>query len=175
MYSFVQNLMSEVIFRTATCDDIELINKLAWEIFPETYKSILTKEQNDYMMDMMYSYANLKKQMTELGHTYCIAYLGQQPVGYASVRPQEKDIFHLEKIYVHPNFQNHKIGRKLFLHAIELIKQMHPEKCIMELNVNRNNKARGFYEHMGMKIVRQGDFPIGNGYYMNDYIMQMEI
>lgn len=28
---------------------------------------------------------------------------------------------------------------------------------------------------MGMKKVRQGDFPIGNGYYMNDYIMALRI
>ena len=41
----------------------------------------------------------------------------------------------------------------------------------MELNVNRNNKALQFYQHMGMRKLREGDFPIGNGYYMNDYII----
>lgn len=46
---------------------------------------------------------------------------------------------------------------------------------MLELNVNRNNKALHFYEHMGMKKLREGDFPIGNGYYMNDYIMGKEI
>jgi len=45
----------------------------------------------------------------------------------------------------------------------------------MELNVNRNNKALHFYEHKGMKKLREGDFPIGNGYYMNDYIMGLEL
>ena len=32
----------------------------------------------------------------------------------------------------------------------------------MELNVNRNNKALLFYERMGMRKLREGDFPIGN-------------
>ena len=45
----------------------------------------------------------------------------------------------------------------------------------MELNVNRNNPAVAFYEKMGMHKASQGDFHIGNGYYMNDYIMAMEI
>ena len=45
----------------------------------------------------------------------------------------------------------------------------------MELNVNRNNKALQFYAHMGRRKLREGDFPIGNGYYMNDYIMGLEI
>ena len=36
-------------------------------------------------------------------------------------------------------------------------------------------KALNFYERMGMKKLREGDFPIGNGYYMNDFIMGLEI
>ena len=59
--------------------------------------------------------------------------------------------------------------------AIKCIKEMHPEPCLMELNVNRNNKALQFYEYMGMRKLREGDFPIGNGYYMNDYIMGLDI
>lgn len=45
----------------------------------------------------------------------------------------------------------------------------------MELNVNRENRARYFYERMGMRRLREGDFPIGEGYYMNDYIMGLDI
>ena len=45
----------------------------------------------------------------------------------------------------------------------------------MELNVNRSNRAKGFYERMGMRVVREGDFPIGGGFFMNDYIMGMEV
>lgn len=48
-------------------------------------------------------------------------------------------------------------------------------KLTPTLNVNRNNKALHFYEHKGMKKLREGDFPIGNGYYMNDYIMGLEL
>lgn len=63
----------------------------------------------------------------------------------------------------------------LFKEAIKYIKEIHPEPCLMELNVNRNNKALQFYQHMGMRKLREGDFPIGNGYYMNDYIMGLDI
>ena len=60
--------------RKATSADCGLIHKLAWQIFPETYKEILSKEQLDYMMDWMYSPKNLRKQMEEEGHIYYIAY-----------------------------------------------------------------------------------------------------
>ena len=45
----------------------------------------------------------------------------------------------------------------------------------IELNVNRQNLALGFYRRMGMRIDREGDFDIGNGFYMNDYIMRLEL
>ena len=41
--------------RKATSADCGLIHKLAWQIFPETYKEILSKEQIEYMMEWMYS------------------------------------------------------------------------------------------------------------------------
>ncbi len=59
--------------------------------------------------------------------------------------------------------------------AVEYIRSVHPGPCMMELNVNRRNRALHFYERMGMCRLREGDFPIGDGYYMNDYIMGLEI
>ena len=134
--------------RKATTADCALIQKLAQQIFPVTYKDILTPEQTDYMMEWMYSLDNIRKQMEEEGHVYFLAY-------------EECEAAHC--------------GSFLFREAIKYIKEVHPGLCLMELNVNRNNKALQFYEHMGMRKLREGDFPIGNGYYMNDYIMGLEI
>ncbi|MCK9160380.1 MAG: GNAT family N-acetyltransferase, partial [Bacteroidaceae bacterium] len=47
--------------RKATIDDCALINVLAKEVFPVTYKEILSKEQMNYMMDWMYSLKNIRK------------------------------------------------------------------------------------------------------------------
>ena len=161
--------------RKADTADISLIHKLAWQIFPETYKNILSKEQTDYMMEWMYSPENIRKQMEEEGHIYYIAYEECEPAGYVSIQPEGENLYHLQKIYVLPYHQKYGLGKLLFRQAIEAIKELHPEPCRMELNVNRKNPALGFYKHMGMKKVREGNFPIGNGYYMNDYIMGIEI
>ena len=67
------------------------------------------------------------------------------------------------------------MGAALFRQAVEYIRSQHPAPCRMELNVNRHNRALHFYERMGMRKLREGDFPIGNGYYMNDYIMGLDI
>ena len=114
--------------------------------------------------------------MTEDGHTYFIAYEGDEPAGYLSIQPEGEHTYHLQKIYVLPSFQGKKLGKQLFNHAIEAIKGLHPEPCEMRLNVNRyNTKAVDFYFRMGMKKVFEGDFDIGHGYLMTDYIMALDI
>ncbi len=160
--------------RKATIEDSELIHRLAQQIFPATYRDILTPEQTAYMMEWMYAPDNIRKQMEE-GHVYLLALQNSEEVGYASVQQEGEDLFHLQKIYVLPLHQGAHCGSFLFREAIGYIKSIHPAPCILELNVNRNNRAVNFYEHMGMRKLREGDFPIGNGYYMNDYIMGMEI
>ena len=160
--------------REALKEDAVLIHTLAEQVFPDTYREILSPEQLDYMMDWMYAPENICKQMDE-GHAYLLASKDRQYCGYVSVEQQDKDLFHLQKIYVLPQFQGCKAGRFLFEQAIAYIKKIHPSPCTMELNVNRYNKALHFYERMGMTCARQGDFDIGNGYFMNDYIMSIKI
>jgi GNAT superfamily N-acetyltransferase len=138
----------------------------------------------EYMMDWMYSPANLQKQLDE-GHVYYIAYRDGKPCGYVSVQPEGiaddgRLLFHLQKIYVLPSEQGHGLGRALFDRAVAHVREVAggcTEGCRarIELNVNRSNPSIGFYHHLGLRILRQGDFHIGNGYYMNDYIMGLEV
>lgn len=161
--------------RQANNTDCELINRLAAIVFPATYQSILSSAQLDYMMEWMYAPTHIRKQMEEEGHVYFIAYWKGEACGYLSVQAQGDDLFHLQKIYVLPAFQGRRIGGLLFDQAVKYIHEVHPAPCLMELNVNRNNPALQFYEHKGMRKLREGDFPIGNGYYMNDYILGLDI
>lgn len=161
--------------RKSTVADCDTIRSIAEIAFPETYARILTKDQIDYMMEWMYSIPNLEKQMLEEGHIYYLAFEEGKPVGYVSIQQEGADLFHLQKIYVLPEMQGKGVGKKLFERAVEAVKELHPEKCSVELNVNRENGALHFYEKMGMKKLRSGDFDIGNGYYMNDYIMGLEV
>lgn len=164
-----------VEIRKATEADIPLVRELAGVVFPETYKEILSPEQVGYMMNWMYSVESLHKQMAEEGHIYYLVFWDGVAVGYLSVQPEGDAVFHLQKLYVLHTHQGLHIGRLLFEHAIKVIKQLHPQPCQMRLNVNRANRALTFYEKMGMTKIDEGDFPIGNGYYMNDYIMGLTI
>jgi hypothetical protein len=45
----------------------------------------------------------------------------------------------------------------------------------LELDVNRRNRARSFYEKQGFKVKAEKDTDIGNGFWMRDYVMAREI
>ncbi|MDR3246747.1 MAG: GNAT family N-acetyltransferase [Prevotellaceae bacterium] len=160
--------------RKATAQDVERIHFLASQVFPATYRDILSPEQLDYMFEWMYAPAHICRQMDE-GQVYMILSKAGEDCGYASVERQGEKLFHLQKIYVLPAFQGCRAGRFLFEEVVKHIREVCPVPCVLELNVNRRNEAFHFYRRMGMFVDREGDFPIGNGYYMNDYIMKMEI
>lgn len=182
-----------ISIRKATLADVLLINEMADVAFRATYKDILSADQIDYMMEWMYSVPSLEHQMTEEGHIYFISECPKAdideasvPCGYVSVQKDDspvqadddetvRTVYHLQKIYVLPEYQGKGIGEKLFRKIVDFVKEMNPYPCRIELNVNRHNKALHFYEKMGMKKLREGDFPIGKGYYMNDYIMGLDL
>ena len=159
---------------------IMCIHDMAELVFRHTYKDILSPEQMDYMMDWMYSPDSLRRQMED-GHVYYLAYSEGSLCAYVSVQPDGKAedgrlLFHLQKIYILPSEQGQGLGRILFDTVVSHVSSCKAgNKARIELNVNRNNPAIGFYQHLGLKILRQGDFHIGNGYYMNDYIMGIDL
>ena len=161
-------------------ENIQLVQDMAEIVFRHTYKDILSEQQMEYMMEWMYSLPNLRRQLRE-GHVYHICYVEGHPCGYVSVQPEgiAEDgvpVYHLQKIYVLPSEQGNGFGKLLFKTAVDYICSQTPGLPFrIELNVNRNNKAVDFYKHLGMNILRQGDFHIGNGFYMNDYIMGMDV
>ena len=161
--------------KSAEKNDCPLIRELASQIWEPTYSSILSKEQLDYMFEMMYSVEHINQQMTESGHRYFIVYADDKPAGYLSIEAKSDDEFIFQKIYTLPELQGKGLGRYIIEQGIAYLKSIHPSPFIIELYVNRENPAVGFYEHLGMKKIDTRDHDIGNGYYMNDYIMSMNV
>ncbi|MBS1745925.1 MAG: GNAT family N-acetyltransferase [Bacteroidetes bacterium] len=158
--------------RQATINDIPLIQDLTYTIWPVTYGSIVSKEQLKYMLELIYSDASLQKQMQE-GHHYIVVEDDKKPVAFADYGFLEDKIFKLHKIYVLPDQQGKSIGKFLINQVIDFVKQAGATTLV--LNVNRHNKAKQFYEHLGFTVLREDDIDIGEGYFMNDYIMGLDL
>ena len=135
--------------RKATVSDIPLIRQLTFQVWPQTYASIISKEQIDYMLDQMYSESSLEKQMSG-GSQFVFAYDEADPVGFASFGEEEPNTFKLHKLYVLPSQQGKGTGKWL---VEEIIKEVKLQgAATLFLQVNRNNKARQFYEKLGFTM-----------------------
>lgn len=157
----------------ASPTDIPVINKLASAIWGHTYLRILTKEQVDYMFDMIYTEEALQKQMQE-GQTFILLYKAGEPIGFAaySIKDATNKIYKLNKIYLLPECQGIGAGKWLINQVENNVRAL--GGTILDLNVNRYNKAREFYERCGYTVHQEEDIPIGP-YWMNDYVMRKKI
>lgn len=158
--------------RKATSKDIPLIRELTFKVWPQTYAAIISREQIEYMLEMMYSEASLLKQMNE-GCRFIIAYDNNEPVGFASCQETEPSLFKLHKIYVLNTQQGKGTGKFMIEYLLNDIRQK--GGSALQLQVNRHNKARNFYEKLGFVTIQEADFDIGNGYFMNDYVMEKKL
>jgi len=158
-------------FRFADLDDINTIGFLAQQIWPVTYGEILSSTQLDYMLRLFYSPNSLRKQMTEDKQRFLIVEEEEEPIGFASWAPaDEPGVFKLHKLYVQTGQQGKGRGKAILDFIFEDCRT-HGAKAL-RLNVNRHNKARGFYEKLGFRVIREEDVPIGNNYFMNDFVME---
>lgn len=166
------SIHDNITIRNAIKKDIPLIYSLVHEIWPETYKEILSPAQLEYMMELIYSEASLHKQF-DTGHHFLIAEENKNPVAFASYNMLKPGVYKLQKLYALPQEQGKGIGKLLINYITDAIKAEGATSLL--LNVNRHNKAKQVYEHLGFTVISEEDIDIGEGYFMNDYIMEKKV
>lgn len=157
--------------RRADLADLATVIALAHEIWHRHYPGIITPEQIDYMLARGYSHAALAPFVTDPTRGLALAERMGKALGFAAwYPPAEPATMKLDKLYVLPRLHGRGIGRMLIDHVAHAARR---SGCrTLTLNVNRNNAgAIRAYERCGFAIVQSGDFPIGNGFVMEDYIM----
>lgn len=126
------------------------------------------------MLDLFYSPESLEAQMLIKKHQFILVELDEEPVGFASFSHTEStDIYKLHKLYVLPEIQGKGLGKALLDFIIQQLKTS--EARLLLLNVNRQNRARSFYEKLGFTVIKEEDVDIGNNYFMNDYVMERKL
>ena len=161
------------VIRNADETDVHVISTLAHAIWPATYGSILSEPQLKYMLDLFYSEDALKKQIEDKHH-FLLALSNAETVGFASYsHGNTTGTYKVHKLYVHPMLHGHGFGKKLLDHIVKDIRRRGAVKLI--LNVNRHNRAINFYEKYGFKKAGEEDVAIGEGYFMNDFVMELDV
>jgi GNAT superfamily N-acetyltransferase len=163
---------SGLLIRPATFTDIPFIRDIAYKTWPSAYEDLLGKQQVEYMLNRFYSVDSLEDQIKNQ-HYFFLALKNYVPIGFTSFSEVYHGVYKLQKLYVLPNEQKTGVGQEL-LGTIETIARSRGA-AKLQLNVNRKNVAKSFYVRNGFTIIDKADIDIGNGYYMNDYIMEKQL
>ncbi|MBS1532606.1 MAG: GNAT family N-acetyltransferase [Bacteroidetes bacterium] len=160
--------------REATIDDTAIIIDLAERTWWPTYSPILEKEQIAFMLGEIYSFDKISSQLQTGTQSYLILEEEGRPVAFAGYSPRDEDsnVYKLHKLYCLPETQGKGYGKILINEVMR--KTLEAGKHTLDLNVNRHNKAKDFYEKIGFRVAYEEDIPIGP-YWMNDYVMRKEL
>ncbi|GAA4815871.1 GNAT family N-acetyltransferase [Actinomycetospora chlora] len=154
--------------------DIPTIQDLAKKSWIVAYADILKQDQIDYMLDMMYSEEALKKHFENPNFHYYLIREENQFLGFVGFEfHQEPETTKLHRIYFLKEAQGKGLGKEVLEFVKNEAKKNGNRRLI--LTVNKNNSAQKFYEYQGFKIYEEKILDVGNGYVMDDYLMELPI
>ena len=163
--------MTEIQITRAGLTDRDFIRSVSERTWPSTYGHIISQEQIDFMLEWMYSDDSLATQMNT-GCSFYIANMNGSNIGFCSV--SEEDGAHkLNKLYVLPTAQGTGAGKALLNKSIEVAKAAGSSSLFLQ--VNKLNTAYTFYLKHGFIKELEFKFDIGNGFFMDDYMMRLKI
>jgi ribosomal protein S18 acetylase RimI-like enzyme len=158
----------------AALGDERIIHELAWATWWTAYGNIVSAGQIRYMLEVLYNEETLRRLINNGEQRFIVLSEDGRPCGFAaySARPEDPSIYKLHKLYVLPDCQGKGFGHQMLQ---EVIARLETDQVkALELNVNRRNPARKFYESNGFVVVRDEDIAIGP-YWMNDYVMRLTL
>ncbi len=155
-----------------TVEALEILRRVAFKVWPQTFESILSKEQIEYMMDMMYAPSVLDRELASGVHFEVIVINGE-PSGYISYSRYDKEpnTAKLHKVYLLPGFHGLGVGQMMLDHAQKQCKNLGFDAILLTVN-KHNERAIKAYKRNGFVVTAAVKTPIGCGFFMDDYIMQ---
>lgn len=154
---------------TAIYSDLEKLEQLASFIWRESYTQLLGENQVEYMLGRFQNAQAFRQQISD-NYVYRIMYDGSEMIGYTASDLEGERIF-LSKLYLKNAYHGRGLGKQM----IEDVIGLYPQARAIWLTVNKHNPSYDIYRHLGFKTVESVCTDIGEGYFMDDYVMQRDL
>lgn len=158
-----------------TSRDFATVARLGAEIWRKHFISMITLEQIDYMVSGRYTPEKLSRYLDAPDRWFRLLRVDGQPSGYCSYaltdRPGEMK---LEQLYLLETLRGQGLGGRM-MDEVEAAARAKGCATLM-LTVNRHNAdAIAVYEKRGFSAREQVVADIGNGFVMDDYVMERKL
>jgi ribosomal protein S18 acetylase RimI-like enzyme len=159
----------------ATDQELPIIGELARRIWRASFPGMITDEQIEYMLAQRYSPEAMREAAATGRLTYEVLRVDGEPLAFAAHGPREgSSEFKLQQLYVHPEWQGRGLGGYLLDHLESIAREQGRTSMVLTVN-RRNQRARAVYERRGYSVRSEVEIEIGNGFVMDDYVMEKRL
>lgn len=173
LVSIIVNLIIMKFQDIHSDNDIKRLASLAREIWRSYWPILLSEDEIEYMINLFQSFDAIKRQIKEEGFIYKILKDENNTLGYLAVCKKSKPYNHLylSKIYLKDGQRGKGAGWLMFDEIKKIASGLNLDK--IRLNVNKRNfNSIKTYERWGLKTLEAIVVDIGDGYVMDDYVME---
>lgn len=153
-------------------ENAERVAALAKVIWTEHYTPIIGANQVTYMLENFQSSETIW-QAIKNEHIYWLIEEEQKDIGYVSYQLEANTLF-LSKLYLKKSARGKKYGRKLLQYLVKIASEKKKETITLTVN-KYNHHSIAAYQAMGFKKIREQVAEIGQGYVMDDYVLELEV
>jgi diamine N-acetyltransferase len=160
-----------------TAADFETLAQLAEAIWRAHYTKIIGSAQVDYMLADRYTPEKLRLYLNADDRWLMMLRIDNRAVGYCSYALTEdpgemkSSEMKLEQLYLLPELHDQGLGKLMLSHVEEQARARGRGTLVLQTN-KRNAIAVAFYRKAGFTVREETVFDIGNGFVMDDYVME---
>lgn len=151
---------------------VNITSEFASEVFIDYYNDLIGNKQAKYMANLFLSTEAIKDLINK-GAIFKLAMNNNEPIGFIEYVLEENKVF-LSKLYVRKDLRHTGIGKMMLEDCIRFAKQNNRNTIYLTVNKG-NTPSIDIYNHIGFKQIDSMVNDIGNGYVMDDYIMELQI
>lgn len=154
---------------------IRKVEELANRIWREHYSKILKNSQIEYMLKRFQSFDAIQEQIACKNYQYYLLNQDNVDIGFTGIieEPEKKSLF-LSKIYIDQEYRGRGHASETFAFLEDMCRNKNYNKIWLTVNRYNENSIRA-YEKKGFLKVRTQVTDIGEGYIMDDYVMEKEL
>ena len=172
--------MHTITIRVAGKEDAALIADMSRITFYDAFVQDNIKEDMDIFMNQQFTKAALMKEVEEEDGIFLLAYVGNEPCGYARMRLNNKEhimatenAIEIARIYALSSAIGKGVGSALMKYCIDMANQLN--KSNIWLGVwEKNERAIAFYKRWGFEKFSEHRFLLGTDL-QTDWLMKRAI
>ena len=155
--------------------DIAPVGARAGEIGLQHHPGIITGRPREYMLAQRYEPAAIRAQLQAGTAWWDKLEVRGELCGFASYeRGITARAMKLDKLYVHQLVRGKGYGAALIEHATHAAREQGMDTLYLQVN-KYNHASVAAYRRAGFVVARTVKVDIGNGFFMDDYVMSLSL